>query len=138
MIESRDGTKRPWMIWWLEQIESSGYNKYVVLKMTHFLEWENEKGKFAQWVCFSGPGTSMITDTVRSSISSAVYKENNNNHMLITTQNSAIKKDQYFEIVQGEIHLGYVIAEYDIVSTMGIGYITLDPVPLREKENKPI
>jgi hypothetical protein len=46
-IESRDGKQTPYMVWWLEQIEASGYNKYVVLKMTHFLEWEIDGQKFA-------------------------------------------------------------------------------------------
>jgi hypothetical protein len=40
-----------------------------------------------------GPGASMINDTVRSSTTGAVYKENNNNHMFITAQNSLIVKD---------------------------------------------
>jgi hypothetical protein len=42
MIESQNGSKKPWMVWWLEQIEASGYNRYVVLRMTYKLEWENE------------------------------------------------------------------------------------------------
>jgi hypothetical protein len=33
-----------WMVWWLEQIKTSGYNRYVILKMSHYLEWEDEKG----------------------------------------------------------------------------------------------
>jgi hypothetical protein len=41
MIESKDETVTPWMVWWLERIEASGYNKYVVLKMTHYLKWKN-------------------------------------------------------------------------------------------------
>jgi hypothetical protein len=66
-IESRDGRKNVWMVWWLEQIESSGYNKYVVLKMTHLITWEDEeKNKHEQWAYFSGPGTSTISDTIKS------------------------------------------------------------------------
>jgi hypothetical protein len=44
-IESRDGSKTPWMVWWLERIEASGYNKYVVLKMTHKLKWKTADGE---------------------------------------------------------------------------------------------
>jgi hypothetical protein len=29
------------MVWWKENIEASGYNKYVVLKMTHKLTWRD-------------------------------------------------------------------------------------------------
>jgi hypothetical protein len=41
MIESKDGTERPWMVWWKEDIEASGYNRYVVLKMTHLITWRD-------------------------------------------------------------------------------------------------
>ena len=41
MIRSKDRTITPWMVWWLERIEASGYNRYVVLKMTHYLKWKN-------------------------------------------------------------------------------------------------
>jgi hypothetical protein len=40
-IINQDGTAILWMIWWKEMIESSGYNKYVVLRMTHELTWVN-------------------------------------------------------------------------------------------------
>jgi hypothetical protein len=30
--------------------------------------------------------------------------------------------------------MGYVISGYDIISTAGVGYITVDPVALREKK----
>ena len=39
-IQSKNDVVTPWMVWWLEQIEASGYNRYVVLKMTHFLKWK--------------------------------------------------------------------------------------------------
>ena len=58
-IESQDGRKTPWMVWWLEQKEASGYNKYVVLKMTHHIEC----GGASQWGFFEGPGAKMVRDT---------------------------------------------------------------------------
>ena len=135
-IESQDGKTTPWMVWWLEQIEASGYNKYVVLKMTHFLHWKNRKGELQeQWGYFSGPGTSMISDTIRSS--KPIYSENNNLHMFITTNNENIDRDIYFEVLQGNIRQGYVIKEFDINSTPGVTYVTVDPVPLREENEIP-
>ena len=38
-IIDKDGNKQPWMIYYLETIEASGYNRYIVLKMTHLLRW---------------------------------------------------------------------------------------------------
>ena len=136
MIQSKNDTTTPWMVWWLEQIESSGYNKYIVLKMTHFLQWKTPTGIVEQWAYFSGPGTSAITDTVRSATGKPVYSENNNLHLFITPHNEAICRDLYFEIAQGNIVQGYVVTEFDINSTPGVGYISVDPVPKREESEQ--
>ena len=55
-LVDQDGHKRPWMVWWLEQIQSSGYNKYIVLKMTHVLTWKAADREITQLGFFSGPG----------------------------------------------------------------------------------
>lgn len=133
MIQSKDDTTTPWMVWWLERIEASGYNKYVVLKMTHYLKWNGGE----QWAYFSGPGTAAISDAVRTSTGKPIYSENNNLHTFITTQNETICRDLYFEVTQGNITQGYVVTEFDINSTPGVNYVTVDPVPLREKIELP-
>ena len=43
-IIDKDGNKQPWMIYYLETIEASGYNRYIVLKMTHLLSWTARDG----------------------------------------------------------------------------------------------
>ena len=134
-IQSKDDTTTPWMVWWLEQIEASGYNRYVVLKMTHYLKWNVGEEKNEQWAYFSGPGASTISETIKSANGKPLYKENNNLHMFITTYTKAISKDLYFEVVQGDTVQGYVIKELDINSTPGVGYVSVDPVPLRSNDN---
>ena len=37
MILDEDFKEQYYMVYWLEKIQASGYNKYVVLKMTHFI-----------------------------------------------------------------------------------------------------
>lgn len=138
MIESRDKTKTPWMVWWLEQIEASGYNRYVMLKMTHFLTWKDGEQEHSQWGYFSGPGTSAISDAVKTSTGKPIYSENNNLHMFITPQHESISRDLYFEVTQGTITQGYVVTEFDINSTPGINYVSVDPVPLREDVKVPV
>ena len=133
-IESRDGKETPYLVWWLEHIEASGYNKYVVIKMTHFLEWEENGEKFSQWAYLNGPATSAITDTVKTNTS---YRENNNNHTFITAFNKLIKRDTYFEVEYKDVRQGYVVKEFDINSTPGVEYVTVDPVPLRDKTAAP-
>lgn len=133
-IESRDGKKTPYLVWWLEHIEASGYNKYVVIKMTHFLEWEIDGQAFQQWAYLNGPATTAITDAVKTNTS---YRENNNNHTFITTFNSLIKRDVYFEVAYEGVRQGYVVKEFDINSTPGVEYVTVDPVPLRDSTITP-
>jgi hypothetical protein len=49
------------MVWWKEEIEASGYNKYVVLKMTHELVWRDvDNIEHKQWALFQGTGTVAI------------------------------------------------------------------------------
>lgn len=132
-IQSKNDVVTPWMVWWLEQIEASGYNRYVVLKMTHFLKWKKDDIEYEQWAYFSGPGSSTISDTIKSSTGKPVYSENNNLHMFITTQNESIGRDLYFEVTQGNITQAYRVAEFDINSTPGVNYVTVDPVPLQNE-----
>ena len=133
-IESRDGKETPYLVWWLEHIEASGYNKYVVIKMTHFLEWEENGEVFSQWAYLNGPATTAITDAVKINTS---YRENNNNHTFITTFSKLIKRDTYFEVEYEGVRQGYIVKEFDINSTPGIEYVTVDPVPLRDKTVAP-
>lgn len=138
MIQSKNGVETPWMVWWLEQIEASGYNRYVVLKMTHYLKWTKDNEEIAQWAYFSGPGTSAISDILKSATGKPVYNENNNLHTFITTQNESIVRDLYFEVTQGNITQGYVVTEFDINSTPGVNYVSVDPVPVRAKVETPV
>jgi hypothetical protein len=85
MIQSKNEAITPWMVWWLESIEASGYNRYIVLKMTHYLRWKTDIGEVEQWAYFSGPGTAAISDIIKSSTGKPVYRENNNLHTFITT-----------------------------------------------------
>ena len=134
MIESRDGSTKPWMIWWKEEIEASGYNRYVVLKMTHLLTWRDaDKNVHEQWAYFSGPGNVNIQDALKSASTEAIYKENNNLHMFVTGYNSSVTRDTYFEIPYKETNTAYVTVGLDVNSTPGVMYVTADSSYIRDK-----
>lgn len=128
MIESQNGDCSPWMIWWLEHVEASGYNRYIVLKTTQELELNGEK----VWSYFKGPGNTTISDTLRTATAVPVYNENNNLYMFILPYNPLVTKDLYFEIQLKENQLGFVVAGIDALSTSGVMYVSVDPVPLRD------
>lgn len=136
-IESQNGTTTPWMTWWLEKIEASGYNRYIVLKMTHLLSWNDNENVISQWSYFSGPGTSAISDSIKSASGKAIYSENNNLYTFVTPYHDSINRGLYFEVIQGEKRQGYIVVEFDINSTPGVAYVTVDPVPLREESDIP-
>ena len=131
-IISQDGSSNKWMIWWLEKIESSGYNKYVILKMTHQLNWEYKNQSYSQYGYFSGPGTKTISDSVKSNKDQSVYTENNNLYRFITPINQNLVKEQYLTVKSNDITEGFVVKDIDIHSTKGISYVSVDPVALRE------
>ena len=139
MIESHDGTSKPWMVWWKEEIEASGYNKYVVLRMTHLLTWRDaENVSHEQWAYFSGPGNRNIQDVLQSTSAEAIYKENNNLYMFVTSYNSSVKKDIYFEIPYEETISAYVISGVDVNSTPGVMYVTVDSSYIRDKSEEKV
>lgn len=132
---SKDGSQTPWIIWWKERLEASGYNKYQVLKMSHQFVWETEENRYEQWGFLTGPGYSKIELSVESATAKALYRENDNLYTLVTPYNKNLTIDQYFEIEELETPLAFVITGIDILSTRGIMYITLDPVQIRNLEN---
>ena len=138
-VESQDGRKQVWMIWWMEHIEASGYNKYVVLKMTHELTWRDADGnEHTAHAYFSGPGASAIIGTLKSQSGESIYKEETNLHMFITAYDKSLKREVYFENKQGETNEGYVISEIDFTTTPGVAYVSVDPTYIRDKSEKPV
>ena len=133
-VENAEGEKKEWMVWWLENIEASGYNRYIVLKMTHELTWTGADGQtHKQWAYFSGPGTSKVTDTVKSSTGDALYKQNDNLHLFITPYCGALVRETYIEVPFRETNSAYVVTEVDVNSTPGVMYVSVDPSYLRDK-----
>ena len=137
-VISKDGLQHKWMIWWLEEIEASGYNRYVVLRMTNYLGWEINGTTYHQWGYFSGPGTSTISDTTESSSSVPLYRENQNLHMFVTPYAADLKIESYMEVQQGETKQAFVVTDVDVVSTPGVMYVSVDPTYIRDKSEKPI
>lgn len=114
-----------YMIYFLEDIQASGYNKYILLKMTHFLEWVNKKGELCQsWAYLIGPGRAAFRPTLQSGKNKIIYSENNSNYSFILPYNENISIDMRFKTAKG----AYSVVSYDIESTDGVQYVTIDPI----------
>ena len=129
-IVDKDNIKQPWMIYYLENIEASGYNRYIVLKMTHYIKW---LGRDDEWhytyAYLYGQEDNMLKDEIRSrSRMDALYAENLKSSFFVAPANEFIKKDCYFIVGDEPFQEYYRVTGYDLQSTPGVQYITIDPV----------
>lgn len=127
---AKNGEEHYWMIWWLEQIKTTGYHRYVVLKMNYEIEWYTDHGTQRQWSYFSTPGTKMVRDTAISA--GALFNENNSLMMFITPYSKDFERETYIETTNGEKKSSYRVLEFDNQATPGISYLTVESIPLKD------
>ena len=139
MIPDKDNIEQPWMIYWLESIKASGYNRYVVLKMTHYITWRDRDGiDRTSWAYMYGQQNNMLKDEIRSrSRMDAIYAENLKSSFFVMPTNEFIRKDDYIEIGEGTLKEAYRVTGYDLQSSKGVEYVTIDPVYLRDNTPAP-
>ena len=141
MISNKDNQEEPWMIYYLEDIKTSGYNRYIMLKMTHYITWKARDNKiYSSWAYLYGQENNMLKDELQArSRADARYTENLKTSFFILPINEHIRKDDYLVINENTpLEEAYVVTGYDINSTKGVEYITIDPVYIRDKNPDPI
>lgn len=140
MIPDENKVEQPWMIYWLESIKASGYNRYILLKMTHYITWRDRQNALrSTWSYMYGQEDNMLKDEIRSrSRMDAIYSENLKSSFFVIPTNEYIRKDDYLEIGEGALKEAYRVTGYDIQSTPGVEYVTVDPVYLRDNTNPPV
>ena len=129
-LTDKDGIEQPWMIYYLENIKASGYNRYIVLKMTHHLTWTDRSGTVREaWAYLYGQEDNMLKDEIRSrSRMDAIYAENLKSSFFITAANPYIRKDDYFIVGEKPLQEYFRVTGYDLQSTEGVEYVTIDPI----------
>lgn len=139
MIPNKDMREKPWMIYYLEEIKASGYNRYIVVKMTHFLTWKGRDGIFHHsWAYMYGQEDNMLKDEIRSrSRMDTIYAENLKTSFFLMPLAKDLKRDDYLEIGQGKLKEAYRVTGYDIQSTLGVEYVTVDPIYLYDHTPAP-
>jgi hypothetical protein len=125
-----DINEQNWMVYYKEEIAASGYNRYIVLKMSHEITWVGPDGK-----TYTSPGyiysgmTSPIIAAVKSNSSAVVYNEFNNSLKLIFPYTPNIDIDSYVKVNVGtDNEQQFRVTGLDSVSTIGVHYVTLDPI----------
>lgn len=141
-IPNKYGELIPWMVYWCEEIHASGYNKYIMIKMTHQIRWKNRKGKICTSLAYMfGQENNMLKDELKSrSRMQTLYTENLKLSFLILPINKDINRDDYFTIKinnEEEMKEAYRVTGYDRISSKGIEYVSIDPVYLRDESPVP-
>lgn len=138
-IPDKDMELRPWMIYYLEDIKASGYNRYIVIKMTHYLIWKDRDGREqGTWAYFYGQEDNMLKDELKSrSRNKTLYTENLKLSFFIMPRNEFLRKDDYMEVGEGPLKEAYVVTGYDIQSTPGVEFVSVDPQYIRDQTPPP-
>ena len=139
MIPDKDQILQPWLVFWLESIKASGYNRYIVLKMTHYITWlDRDKNEHSSWCYMYGQEDNMLKDELRSrSRMGTLYAENLKTSYFIMPTSDFLRRDDYLEIGEGKLKEAYRVTGYDIQSTPGVEYVTVDPVYIRDNSSAP-
>lgn len=139
MIPDKDRESQPWLVFWLESMKASGYNRYIVLKMTHYITWRDRSNiERSTWCYMYGQQDNMLKDELKSrSRMDTLYTENLKSSFFILPTNEFIRRDDYLEIGEGALKEAYRVTGYDINSTPGVEYVTIDPVYLRDLSAPP-
>jgi hypothetical protein len=124
------------LVFWLESIKASGYNRYVVLKMTHQITWRDRDGNDqTAWCYFHGSGDSALKETVKAA--GTIYVEDSNSRFIVMPLNNKMRKDLYMEIGEGDLKEAYRVTGYDIHTTPGVEYVSVDPMYIKDQTPAP-
>lgn len=129
-LPDKDGIEKPWMVYYLERIKASGYNRYIMLRMTHTLNWTDRAGEARTSLAYMyGQEDNMLKDELKSrSRMDTLYTENLKSSFFILPRNEFMRKDDYLIIGEKPFQEYYRVTGYDIQSSEGVEYVTVDPV----------
>ena len=98
--------------------------------MIHYLTWTaRDESIYSSWAYMYGQEDNMLKDEIRSrSRMDTLYAENLKCSFFVMPRNQYIKKDSYFIIGEKPYQEYYRVTGYDIQSSEGIEYVTVDPV----------
>ena len=129
-LVNKDNIEVPWMIYYLENIKASGYNRYIVLKMTHNISWTARDGSKHQTFAYMyGQEDNMLKNEIRSrSRMDTIYAENLKLSFLVLPTTPFLKIDDYLIIGDKPLQEYYRVTGYDIQSTPGVEFVSVDPI----------
>lgn len=123
-----------YMFYWIDERKNSGYNRWVMVKMSRTVTWTNEDGtQYSSEAYTYGQEDNMLKNEIKSRTRSAVlYQENLKLSFMLMPQNANIQYDSYLTITEGEMSENFRVTGFDFLSTPGILYVSMDPTIRRD------
>ena len=125
---------KTFLVYYLDENSNSGYNRYTLLKMSHYITWIQDHATYTSWAYFYYQEDNMLKNEMRSrSRSDTLYLENLKLNFLVMPITPNIKVGTYITIpaTTGEIQ-AFRVTGYDLVSTPYVMYVSLDPTYVRD------
>lgn len=137
-LPDKDGILGKWMIFYYEFMKASGYNRYIILKMNHEINWVGrDQQNHTIFAYLYGPMNAEIDTMIKSRAGTVLYEEHNTNSYLIHPIDSNFNYEDYFEIIIGERTEAYTVTGIDIISIEGVQFTCIDPTYVRDKTVPP-
>ena len=129
-IIGMDEISDKWMVFWKEDMQASGYNRYVMLRMNHSFKRVDMQTKiqYQGYGYLWGPQDAIIRDEVLKAGRRFIYTENNESRFIIMPRDITYKVEDYLILEDGDYTTTYRITGYDFQSVEGVEYVTLDPI----------
>lgn len=123
-----------YMLYYWEERQDSGYNRWVLIRISRPIEWINLDGQTYQSEAYMHDRREgIIRDTITSrSRSATLYLENNNTALLIMPSTKHLENGSYMELREGASERAYRVIGTDFLSTPGVTYVSIDTTPKRD------
>ena len=117
-----------------DERHNSGYNRYCLVKMSHYIDWKFTDGNvYTSHAYMYFQQDNMLKNEPRSrSRSSTLYLENLKLNFLLLPFTDKIEVDTYMIISTMDKKQQFRVTGYDIVSTPGVMYVSMDPTYARD------
>lgn len=123
-----------YMVYYWQEREDSGYNKYVLVKMTHQISWTGKDDiEYSSLAYMYFQEDNMLRNELKSrSRSDSLYLENLKLNFLLMPTTVGIQVETYIEIATSGINQAFRVTGFDIVSTPGVMYVSMDPTFVKD------
>lgn len=126
---------REYMIYYWDERRNSGYNRYTVVRLTHLINWTHKitNEQYNSLAYLYSQQDNMLKNELKSrSRMDTLYLENLKLNFLIMPTTSKIKVGDYLTVSTLGIEQYFRVTGFDIVSTPGVMYVSLDPTAERD------